>query len=479
MAVFGVPVAHEDDALRACRAVVEMQAAVADVDARVAAAHGARFAVRVGMETGEVLVGDPARGSTFASGAPVNMAARLEQAAGPGECLIGADTYRLVRDLVDVEPRPGLELKGIAEPITGYRLVALRDPRTDHVGGPLVGRRRELAVLQQGLDRAVSGRSCQVVTVLGAAGVGKSRIAAEFVSGCPPAVTVLRGRCVSYGQGATYWPLVQVVRQAAALSGGESQRDAQARLAELVAGDRDAEQIVGRLAAMAGWGGTPGSVAETAWAFQRLLERRAAGRPLLLIIDDLHWAEPGVVDIVESVSQWSRGAAILIVVMARPELADRYPSWVAARANAVAVPLEPLADDEVDQLTADLLGGALPAEVAERVRTTAGGNPLFVEQLLAMLVEEGALRRDGDRWLPTIDLRQLAVPPTIAALLGARLDLLSAAERGPGSGRGHGAGVLPDRGHRAGPVAARRGRRAPESAGAQGTSPSCRYGPAG
>jgi len=219
------------------------------------------------------------------------------------------------------------------------------------------------------------------------------------------------------------------VRQAAALSGGESQRDAQARLAELVAGDRDAEQIVGRLAAMAGWGGTPGSVAETAWAFQRLLERRAAGRPLLLIIDDLHWAEPGVVDIVESVSQWSRGAAILIVVMARPELADRYPSWVAARANAVAVPLEPLADDEVDQLTADLLGGALPAEVAERVRTTAGGNPLFVEQLLAMLVEEGALRRDGDRWLPTIDLRQLAVPPTIAALLGAWLDLLSAGER--------------------------------------------------
>ncbi|MEP6697880.1 MAG: adenylate/guanylate cyclase domain-containing protein [Pseudonocardiales bacterium] len=430
MAVFGVPVAHEDDALRACRAAVELQAAVREVDAQVVVTHGVRFQVRVGIETGEVLVGDPARGSTFAAGAPVNMAARLEQAAGPGECLLGEQCYRLVRDAVDVQPRPGLTLKGVAGDVTAYQLGRIRsEPAGDRMQAALVGRVRELALLEQALERARTDRTCQLATVLGPAGVGKSRLAAEFVADCADTVTVLSGRCVSYGEGVTYWPLVEVVRQAAGLTGGEPPQAARARVAALVEGDPDAAQVVDRIAAVAGLGGVPGSVVESAWALQRLLDVLAMARPVVLILDDLHWAEPGLVEIVESVCDWSRDAPILIVVMARPEFFDSFPGWGAGRVNSVSAMLEPLRDEEVDQLARELLGATLPDEVSDRVRTAAGGNPLFVEQLLAMLVEEGSLRRDRDRWVPTVDLSRLAVPPTIAALLNARLDLLTGGER--------------------------------------------------
>jgi class 3 adenylate cyclase len=430
MAVFGVPVAHEDDALRACRAAVEILAVIDEVDDEVEVAHGVRFGVRIGVETGEVVVGDASRGATFASGAAVNTAARLEQAAQPGQCLVGPGSFRLVRDRVVVEPSPGLMLPGIVGVVDAHRLVGIRaDDGERPPQVPMVGRSRELALLGQSFDRAASDRTCQLATVLGPAGIGKSRLAHEFVTAVEEGATVLRGRCVSYGEGVTYWPLVQAVRQAVGLTGGEPEGEARAALARLLEGVRDAAEVVDRVAPVAGLGGAPGPPEDTAWAVQQLLERLASERPLVLVIDDLHWAEPGLLTVLEGLCDWSRDAPILVAVFARPEFLDDHPSWGAGRTNAVAALLEPLRDDEVDRLTGSLLGGLLPGDAANRVRAAAGGNPLFVEHLLAMLVEDGTLARDGAGWALAGDVTSLQIPPTITALLAARLDRLSAPER--------------------------------------------------
>lgn len=438
MGVFGIPTAHEDDALRAARAALETLAAVAELDRAVSETHGARLQVRIGVETGEVLVGDPARGSTFASGDAINTAARLEQAAGPGETLIGARTLRLVRHLVKVEERPGLTLKGKAGAVTAYRLVGLVEAEAEahaRSEAPLVGRSRELGLLHQAFDRAVVDRTCQLATVLGVAGVGKTRLVAEFlaslasVAGLDPAATVLRGRCVSYGEGITYWPLVEVVREAAGLVGTEPESVARARLGAVLEGEPEAAAIVERIAPVTGLGGTPTTPGDTAWAVQRLVEALAAVRPVVLVIDDLHWAEPGLLDILESVCDWSRDAAVLVIALARPEFLDTYSGWGAGKVNSVTALLEPLNDAEIDTLAAELLGGALPPDLAERVRRAAGGNPLYVEQLLAMLCEDGRLVEDDRGWHATGAVHELEVPPSISALLTARLDRLNPIER--------------------------------------------------
>jgi hypothetical protein len=423
-------VAHEDDALRGCRAAVEILAAVEEVDRGVEAAHGVRFGVRVCVETGEVVVGDAARGSSFATGAAVNAAARLEQAAAPRQCLVGPDCLRLVRDVVVTQAHPVTDLKGIEGTLEAHRLLAIRDDDGDHaVRVPMVGRALELAVLRQSFDRAVRNRTCQLATVLGPAGIGKSRLANEFISGLDGAATILRGRCVSYGEGVTYWPLVQAVRQAAGLTGAEPEQQARAALAGLLEGVPDADEVLGRVAPVAGLGGVPGPPEDTAWAVQRLLEALAADRPLVLVVDDLHWAEPGLITVLEGVCDWSLDAPILVAVFARPEFLDDHPGWGAGRTNAVAALLEPLRDEEVDALTSGLLDGPMPTGAASRIREAAGGNPLFVEQLLAMLVEDGTLARDDQGWTLRGHVTTLQIPPTITALLAARLDRLSAPER--------------------------------------------------
>ena len=430
MAVFGVPIAHEDDALRACRAATQMSEAVQELDRSVAQAQGVRLEVRIGIETGEAMVGDQSRGSTFASGTAVNTAARLQQASGPGECLIGPGCYRLVRDLAAVKDRPGLALKGIAGTVNAYFLLGVREPDgAGSVSAALVGRSRELALLGQAFDRAVNDRTCQLATVLGPAGMGKTRLAAEFMSSVSGQARVLRGRCVSYGEGLTYWPLVEAVRQAADLSGTETEQQARAALTGLLGDLPDATEVVERVAPVAGLGGVPGALEDTAWAVQRLLEVLAATRPVVLVVDDLHWAEVGLLDVVEGVCDWSRDAPILVAVFARPEFIDDHPGWGAGRVNSVTALLEPLGDGEVDALTGALLGGVLPDDAADRVRASAGGNPLFVEQLLAMLVEDGVLRRAGPRWVLDGDVHKVQIPPTISALLTARLDRLSTEER--------------------------------------------------
>jgi class 3 adenylate cyclase/tetratricopeptide (TPR) repeat protein len=379
MAVFGVPVVHEDDALRACRAAVEMRDALPQLGIRG----------RIGVNTGEVVTGTAER---LATGDAVNVAARLEAAAAPGEVLIGAETRRLVRDAVEVgEPR-SLELKGKAEPVTAYPLDGVvGDAPTRRLDAPLVGRRHELRALGDAWGRALADRSCHLFTLLGSAGIGKSRLTAEFLPGVDGA-RVAVGRCRSYGEGITYSPAIEI---SAALGRPSDPRAAEA-IASLL-GESDAVFHADELA----------------WAFRKLVEEAA---PAVLVFDDVHWAEPTLLDLIEHVADWSRDAPILLLSLARPELLDRRPTWGGGKLNATTALLEPLAAAETDELIDRLLGaGEVDGALRGRIREAAGGNALYVEEILSMLAES-----------PGADVR---VPPTIQALLAARLDQLDPAER--------------------------------------------------
>jgi class 3 adenylate cyclase/tetratricopeptide (TPR) repeat protein len=380
MAVFGVPVVHEDDALRACRAAVEMRDALPELGIRG----------RIGVNTGEVVTGTEER---LATGDAVNVAARLEQAAEPGEVLVGAETVRLVRDAVELGDERMLDLKGKAEPVAAYPLLAASGEAQRRFDTPIVGRQRERRALDDAWERVLSERSCHLFTILGSAGVGKSRLTAEFLSSLAD-VPVIRGRCLSYGEGITYWPVVEAVLQL-------ERRPSDARAAAAIA-------------SLLGETEEPATADEIAWAFRKLLEESA---PVVCVFDDLHWAEPTFLDLVDHVADWSRDAPILLVCIARPELLDRRPTWSGGKLNATTVLLEPLTSEETDELIERLLGGVdLDEALRGRIRGAAEGNPLFVEQMLAMVAESP----NGD----------VIVPPTIQALLAARLDQLDASERG-------------------------------------------------
>ena len=366
MAVFGIPVSHEDDALRAVRAAAEMREAIAE--------HG--LEARIGINTGEVVVGG--EGETLVTGDAVNVAARLEQAAPNGEILIGAATQALVRDAVRVEAVEPLELKGKSEPVETYRLLELvgDEAVTRNLETPLVGRERERQRLWRDYEDAVADRTCRLFTLLGPAGIGKSRLVADFLDRVGDSADVLRGRCLSYGEGITYWPLVEI----------------------LIAARIEPDSVIGT------------SPPETQLAFRRLLETRATERPQVVVIDDLQWAEPVFVDLVEHVADMSRDAPIFLLCVARTELLDVRPAWGGGKLNTTSVLLEPLGATECAELM-QRLDAQIDDELRERITVASAGNPLYVEEMLAMVREHGG---DGE----------IAVPPTIHALLQARIDSL-------------------------------------------------------
>ena len=367
MAVFGIPTSHEDDALRAVRAASEMREAISE--------HG--LEARIGINTGEVVVGG--EGETLVTGDAVNVAARFEQAAAAGEILIGDETRLLVRDAVQLEPVEALTLKGKSHPVEAFRLLGVIDdaaPLARHLGTPLVGRERERQRLWRDFEDAVADRTCRLFTLLGPAGIGKSRLVADFLERVGDSADVLRGRCLSYGEGITYWPLVEV----------------------LIAMGAEPDSVIGS------------SPPETQLAFRRLLEARAAERPQVVVIDDLQWAEPVFVDLVEHVADYSRDAPIFLLCIARTELLDLRPDWGGGKVNATSLLLEPLGADECAELM-ERLDAPLDGELRERITAASAGNPLYVEEMLAMVREHGG---DGE----------IAVPPTIHALLQARIDSL-------------------------------------------------------
>jgi class 3 adenylate cyclase/tetratricopeptide (TPR) repeat protein len=435
MAVFGIPAVHEDDALRAVRAAQEMRERLVSLNEDFERSWGVTIASRIGVNTGEVVAGDPARGESFATGDAVNVAARLEQAAQPGEILVGADTYRLVKEAVEVEAREPLALKGKEDAVAAFSLLDVLPEAAGlsrRLASPMVGRAREFKLLQDAFERVSDDRTCHLFTVLGAAGVGKSRVVEEFQQVVGSRATVLRGRCLPYGEGITFWPLAEAVKQVAGLDDSEPLERARARIAALLEGEEQAELIGARVAGVVGLVEATGSgTEETFWAVRKLLESLANRRPLVVVFDDIHWAETTFLDLVEHVADWSRDAPILLVCMARPELLDQRPGWGGGKLNASSILLEPLSETESEHLIENLLGQAdLAAEARARISQAAEGNPLFVEEMLEMLIDDGLLARDNGSWIPTADLATVSVPPTIQALLSARLDRLEGEERG-------------------------------------------------
>jgi class 3 adenylate cyclase/tetratricopeptide (TPR) repeat protein len=430
MAVFGIPVLHEDDALRAVRAAAELKDELAALNDELERGYGVRIESRTGVNTGEVVAGE---GETLATGDAVNVAARLEQAAPVGEVLLGEPTYGLVRDAVRVEAVEPLELKGKAEPVRAYRLLEVVPGALGHarrLDSPMVGRERERRRLQDAFEQARGDRSCQLFTVLGAAGVGKSRLVAEFLDAVENDATVLRGRCLPYGDGITFWPLAEALREAAEIAEDDAPVEARRKLAALVEGEDHGDQIATDVAGLLGLAETAAGGEETFWAVRKLCEALAHRRPLVVMFDDVHWAEATFLDLIEHIADWSREAPLLLLCLARPELLDSRPAWGGGKLNATSVLLEPLDDAQSERLVENLLGQAeLDPAVRARIVGAAEGNPLFVEELLAMLIDEGLLERRNGAWSPTADLSTLAIPPTIHVLLAARLDRLQADER--------------------------------------------------
>jgi class 3 adenylate cyclase/tetratricopeptide (TPR) repeat protein len=411
MAVFGVPLVHEDDALRAVRAAAEMRERLEELNAELEEGWGVRLQARTGVNTGQVVAGDPTSGSGFVTGDTVVLAKRLEQAAGPGEILIGKATYPLVRDAVTAGPLESFSVKGKRDPVSPLRLEEVEEGAPGLVrrlDAPLIDRTLELAALEESFDRAEGTSELQLVTVLGAAGIGKSRLGAELIASVSSRARTLTGRCLPYGEGITFWPIVQILHEA----GGER------GLSAALEGVEDGELVAERLRGVLGAASSAASTEETFWAIRRFLEALARERPLLVVFEDIHWAEPTFLDLVEYLAGWTRRARILVLCLARRELLDKQPTWLSPRKNALVVPLDPLSAVEGEALLANLSSkSTLTDRAIDRISAAAEGNPLFIEQMVAMAVEGGG--SNGD----------LHIPPSIHALLAERLDRLSLDER--------------------------------------------------
>ena len=431
MAVFGLPVRHEDDAVRAIRAASDMQAALERLNPEFRAGYSLELSNHIGVNSGEVIAGDASTAQRMVTGDAVNTAARLEQAAGSGEIVLGDLTYRLARDQIEVEFMEPLALKGKAEPVPAYRLVRARTERVAEQshGTPFVGRETELTRLGAALADAMMTRRSRLAAVVGDAGVGKSRLIREFATRATEHARLIRGRCLPYGDGITFWPLAEAVREAAGIGNEDTPRVAIRRLDRLLeqAGADDRQAIVERVAAAVNLSDAQFPVAELMWGGRRFLEALARQRPLVLLVDDLHWAESTFLDFLDHLLDTVEDAPVLILGSSRHEIAERHGPWAEAH-EEMLVRLQPLSDADAGQIVEELLG-SLEESIRARIAGAAEGNPLYVEQIVSMLVETGAIERGANGWIARAGAGQLQIPPTVQALVASRLDALRSEER--------------------------------------------------
>src|SRR4051812_4683455 len=414
MAVFGVPVVHEDDALRAARAALEMHASLEALNDDLAERWDVRLRTHTGLNSGVVVVGSGAGGELFTYGDTVNVAQRLEAAAAPGEILVGSLTARLLDGVGELARIAPLRLKGKAEPVEAWRLEAVdaHGQRPNGSLSELVGRRTECAVLRDAFDAVVGTGRPGVVTIVGPAGIGKSRPARALVEAIDDRAQGGAGRCLPCGEGITSWPLGEIVRR---LAGRAEER----AVADAAGGGPEAAMIAERIVRVIGT--APGAVAieESHWAARRLLEIRAAQRPLVVLLDDVHWAEPTLMDLVQHVATFAADVPLLLVCLSRPELLDRHPTWPGTGRRHAVIELAPLGDHDAARLLQRLTAGTtVDPDDAEHLLATAEGNPFFLEQIVAMRAEAGATGATG-----------AGTPATIHALLAARIDALPPTER--------------------------------------------------
>jgi class 3 adenylate cyclase/tetratricopeptide (TPR) repeat protein len=400
MAAFGVPLAHEDDAERALRAALEI----------VAGIEALGLAVRVGVESGEVVVESAA--STFATGEAVNLAARLQQAAQPGQILLGPGARRLAARAVEVENAGPIEVKGRPEPLWSWRAIRVHDPLRV-VAAPFVGREGELELLENSLARAVRDRRVQLVTVFGDPGLGKTRLVSEFIESVER-VTTLSGRTLPYGEGVTYWPLASMIKASAGITDDDPANDAFEKLRLSCESEAVADLLAVALGVLGAAEGerTP---EQLTWATLRWAEQLADVQPLVLVFEDVHWAEEPLLELIEHVARSLRNAPLLIIAVARPELLDTRPSWGGGIRSAFAIDLAPLNARESEELADALLSKSnVPPSQRALVLERAEGNPLFLEEIARVLGDEDGLER---------------IPDTVQALIAARIDRLDADEK--------------------------------------------------
>jgi DNA-binding SARP family transcriptional activator/class 3 adenylate cyclase/tetratricopeptide (TPR) repeat protein len=417
--VFGLPTVHEDDALRAVRAAIEVRDRLASLAAELEGDRVVALDCRIGIATGEVVAGGETE-SVGAIGEPLSRSSDLSRAADSGAIVVDDATRRLLREAVISEPVPG-----------GGRVIELASAvglPSRRLASPMVGRERERRRLRDAFDQAVSDRSCQLFTVLGLAGVGKSRLVQEFLAGVADQALVARGRCLPYGEGITFWPLLEVLKEAVGLGDGDSPETVRQRLSLVLGADSD--DTARQIAELVGFGGATSVAGDGFAATQALVDALSRDRPLVLVFDDIHWGETTFLDLIEHLADSLRDSPVLLVCLARPELLDIRRRWGGGKVNATSVLLEPLSDAECGRLIENLVGGLeLADEVSGRIADAAEGNPLFVEEMLSMLIEDGLLVRLNGQWSATTQLASAPVPPTIQALLAARLDQLGPDER--------------------------------------------------
>jgi predicted ATPase len=427
MALFGAPVTHEDDPERAVRAALAIRDWVREQEGQLE--------VRLGVTTGEALItlgARPDQGEWMAAGDVVNTAARLQAAAPVNGILVGERTFRATRAAIDYVPAEPVAAKGKREPVPVWEPVAARARLGVDVAhqarAVLVGRDRELAVLRDTLARVRAERAPQLVTLVGVPGIGKSRLLFELrqlVEAEPELVAWRQGRCLPYGEGVSFWALAEIVKAHAGILESDTADQAEAKLAQMTAevmgGAPEAEWVARHLGALAGAGGSGGVGGDRSEAFaawRQFLEALAEARPLVLVFEDLHWADEGLLDFVDYLAGWAGPVPLLVVATARPELLARRPGWGGGKPNAVTLSLAPLSEEDTARLIGLLLGRAVfEAGQQAQLLAHAGGNPLYAEQFVAMLADQAAAGTE------------LVVPESVQAIIGARLDLLAPPEK--------------------------------------------------
>jgi class 3 adenylate cyclase/tetratricopeptide (TPR) repeat protein len=441
MAVFGAPVAHEDDAERAVRAALRITEAIGELNQEH---EGLELAVRVGINTGEAVVAlgtRPEQGEGIVTGDVVNTASRLQGVAPVGGVVVGEPTFRATREIFDYEALEAVQVKGKAQPLPIWLARSARSRFGVDVDQdkptPFIGRDDDLSLLNQTYARALRDSSIQLVTVTGEPGVGKTRLLAEFrafVDDQPELVYWRQGRCLPYGEGITFWALGEIVKAHCGLLDTDDATEASQKLEETITGlvedDADRDWIRTRMAPLVGvrapdGGGTAGQEeAFTAW--RRFLEAVAAFRPLVVVFEDLHWADEAMLAFIEHLVDWSNVVPLLVVCTARPELYERHPGWGGGKRNSTTVSLAPLTEEDTARLISALLSQAvLPAETQRALLERSGGNPLYAEEFVKMLTDRGILTRKGRSWT-VAEGAEIPVPDNVQALIAARLDTLPA-----------------------------------------------------